>query len=254
MPRKCQIRKCTMNNELNLTIQATNCNVFLQKGFYSHSFQSTKLHKHNHAEIHIVAESETEFFIDGKIYSAEKGNLFVIPRETSHAFKLGSHSCHNTAFQIDYPFDEFCSYTVSQNTVLDFLAEVDLCQKTGDHTKISGYVYLFCTFLLKNQTLKATDITDYGFLIEEFFSTKYGEQVRLSDLANILHLSSRQTDRLVIKHTGETFRESLCNSRIRTAKHLLENTNMTLSQICDYVGYQSYAGLYKALKKHTELL
>ena len=82
-----------------------------------------------------------------------------------------------------------------------------------------------------------------------FFSNRYSEDVRLSDLAEAIHLSERQTERLVIEHTGRGFRDELTETRVKIARQRLADKNMTLGEIAGYVGYRSYAGFWKAMKK-----
>ena len=94
-------------------------------------------------------------------------------------------------------------------------------------------------------------MTDYGFLIHEFFSLHYSEDLHLCDLAQFLHLSERQTERLVIEHTGNTFRNELTAIRMTIAKKLLTSSQMSLTEISQYVGYKSYAGFWKALNKYN---
>jgi AraC-like DNA-binding protein len=99
-----------------------------------------------------------------------------------------------------------------------------------------------------DEKLQAQPITDYAFLIYEFFSTNYSGDVKLADLADILHLSERQTERLVIEHTGKTFKEEITSMRMEMAQKLI-SAGMPLTEIAQYVGYKSYAGFYKAMKK-----
>jgi len=49
---------------------------------------------------------------------------------------------------------------------------------------------------------------------------------------------------------GCSFREQLAKKRIEVAKRLMDNSNLTLDEISRYVGYKSYSGFYKALKKY----
>ena len=72
---------------------------------------------------------------------------------------------------------------------------------------------------------------------------------KLCDLAEIPHLSERQTERLVIKHMGKSFKEALLDIRTEMAKKLMETTDMPMSEIAKSVGYKSYAGFWKAMKK-----
>ncbi len=238
-----------MNNELTVKIGSKGRKVLLQNGFYSHTVQSTRLHSHNYAEIHVVAKAESPIILNGQSYVLEDGAVFVIPRENSHCFKSINTAHKSAGFQVDFPFESFSKRVVPRELANEFLNEIDRAKETDDYTRVAAFISLFCSYFFEDKALSATPITDYGFLIEEFFSNRYSENVHLTDLAETLHLSPRQAERLVIKHTGKTFRAQLMNVRIRTAKYLLSSTSMTPTAVCDYVGYQSYAGFFKAMKK-----
>ena len=75
--------------------------------------------------------------------------------------------------------------------------------------------------------------------------------VHLCDLARYLHLSERQSERAVIEYTGKTFRDALVEMRMNTAEHLHKTTDMSLTEISQYVGYKSYNGFWKAMKKYN---
>ena len=59
-----------------------------------------------------------------------------------------------------------------------------------------------------------------------------------------------EMERLVIKHTGHTFREELTAHRTEMGRYLLDNSEMSPGEIARYVGYRSYAGFRKAMKKN----
>lgn len=238
-----------MNNELTLKIGSKNRKVLFQDGFYAHTVQSTRLHKHNCAEIHVVAKAQSALIIDGKAHTLSDGDIVLIPRETSHCFKSIDSRHKSAGFQVDYPFNRFAVKNVPRELTEEFLREIDLCAACGDYTRIAAYINLFCSYFFDDTALSAAPITDYSFLIEEFFSNRYSEDVHLKDLAETLHLSQRQTERLVIKHTGKPFRKELAAVRLQTAKFLLATTKMTPTAVCEYVGYKSYAGFFKAMKK-----
>ena len=41
----------------------------------------------------------------------------------------------------------------------------------------------------------------------------------------------------------------ISSTRVMIAKQLLRSSDMSLSEIAEYVGYRSYAGFWKAMKK-----
>ena len=95
-----------------------------------------------------------------------------------------------------------------------------------------------------------TPMMDTAFIIHEFFSRGYNLDLRLSDLAELLHLSEKQTARLVEIHTGKTFKQALIAQRMNNARHLIALGEMSFAEIGEQLGYQSYAGFYKAYFKY----
>lgn len=241
-----------MNNELAVKIGAKSHKAFLQDGFYTHTVHSARLHRHNYAEIHVIENSATPLIVNGKTFPLENGTVVVVPRETDHCFKSSISTHKSVGFQIDFPFQQLETHKIPQEMATEFLKEIDLVTSSGDYTKVASFISLFCSYFVEKSKLFAKPITDYGFLIEEFFSNRYSEDICLDDLAETLHLSPRQAERLVIKYTGRTFRQELINIRLTTAKHLLSSTSMPPVKVAAYVGYQSYAGFYKAMKNFKE--
>jgi YesN/AraC family two-component response regulator len=238
-----------MYNELSVKIGPTEHKAFLQNGFFSQATKSTPLHKHTYAEIHIIAQGQAEYTIGDNIHSSRDGNLIIIPKNVFHAISKREDGTVCTAFQIDCSVPSFLSSQLPQYMAQDFIAQIQKSQQTGDYGAVSAYISLFYSFL-QSEKLNICPIIDYSFLISEFFSRYYNQDLHLSDLADALHLSERQTERLVIKHTGNTFRSELSAIRIKVAKHLSKTTDMSLEEISRYVGYGSYAGFWKAMKRH----
>ena len=233
-----------MRNELLIKDDAAEHKVFFQEGFYTPYLLPTPIHKHNYAEIHLVTDDAAEFYIDGKTYYSKVGNLLLIPKNTPHYIIKGSDGPCHVAFQIDYNIKNFMSCHVTPQLARDF---IDKIINSKDYGIIAAYVRLLCSFLEIEEKPPVQPIADYGFLICEYFSKHYTEDLSLASLAKELHLSTRQTERLVIKYTGQTFRQRLTAIRMEMAKHLSTHSNMSLGQIAQAVGYRSYAGFWKAL-------
>ena len=87
-------------------------------------------------------------------------------------------------------------------------------------------------------------------MIREFFSNRYGSDRGLGELAEILHVSERQAERLVWECVGRSFRDELTATRMVVADQLLNTTDISLGELAQYLGYKSYAGFWKAYKKY----
>lgn len=238
-----------MHNEITAMIGSKEHRAFLQDGFY---FLKTapQLHKHNYTEIHVVSGGGSIFNINNQVYNVSDGEVIVIPPKTYHFHKNTSEDCLHSAFQIDIEAVEPLVCKIDPAVISNFFKEVKKSGENGDHTVISAYISLICSHfeILHNEIPKPAN--DHSFSIREFFSQRYNGNVQLCDLAEWLHLSERQAERLVIQHTGRTFREELATVRTDMAKHLLATTDMSLGEVASYVGYHSYAGFWKAMKKY----
>lgn len=225
--------------------------VFLQDGFYSSLFKSANFHKHNYAEIHILANGSVDFIVDGTTYHLKSGSLILIPKGAFHSYTNTDIETKHIAFQIDCDLTDTSIQYIDIHIILQFLQEIEECKLSDNYSKIASYIALFYNYLAEDEKISVIPASDYGFLIHEFFSKRYNEDLHLCDLANYLHLSERQSERLVIEHTGKSFREELIEIRMTIAKELLKSTNMTLKEIAQYVGYKSYTGFWKAIKKYN---
>jgi YesN/AraC family two-component response regulator len=240
-----------MYNELIVNTGLENHKVFLQDGFYTPSLIVQPPHKHNYAEIHIAADDHVIFHIGDRVYSSAEGNLLIIPAGVYHNVECKDSNILHTAFQIDFDISSVVTRQISNQTVRDFINAIKLCQDTKNYSSIATYISLFCNTLYPKE-LCARPVCDYGFLINEFFFKRYQEDLHLCDLAKELNLSERQTERLVIQNTGYTFRHLLASVRINAAKHLLKTTDISLEEVSRHVGYRSYAGFWKAMKKYDD--
>lgn len=233
-----------MNNEISFKTSSREYRAFFQNGFYSPSLPPTdRLHVHNYAEIHLVVGGNADFLVGEKTYCIENCGMLLIPQNTFHCCtKIDGGTLH-TAFQISCGVHRVAVRNVGAELIYAFIGEVNAL----DYSRISAYVTLFCAYFDLLEEVRPQKTTDYGFLIREFLSNNYSKDLRLSDLAAALHLSERQTERLVIKHTGTTFRRALAQTRISMAKALLQISPLPLNEIARYVGYRSYSGFWKAL-------
>jgi AraC-like DNA-binding protein len=222
---------------------------FLQGGFYVSPKTDTSLHKHNYAEIHVLGEGTAEFLIDNQPLTVKGPAILTIPAPMMHCCTYQDENLLHTAFQTDCLAEDIRTYPIESGIAKAFFEEIQQCQLTGNYSTIALYIPLFCN-RYREEHLGVTEIKDYNFLISEFFILNYDKDVYLSDLAEQLHISERHAERLVLQYTGHSFREELVAVRMRVANQLMQGENASLEQIAKYVGYRSYSGFWKAMKRH----
>lgn len=239
-----------MNKELIINICGQDHKVFLQAGFFPSDEISNTLHKHGHTEIHIISGKNVEFRLGEKKYLISGEKVIVVPGGLFHSISREGETLHS-AFQVDRKVKESKIHDWSKGSMYDFFKCIEECVKTGEYTQVSAYITLLCNLFCDQKKVMSKNITDYKFLISEFFANDYDKDVHLCDLARTLNLSERQTERLVTEYTGRTFREELTYTRVSMAKLLMDYSTMPLTQVAQYVGFRSYAGFWKAMRKEN---
>lgn len=236
-----------MYNELSISVLNENHRAFFMNGFLSSSKETaTNLHKHNFSEIHFITGGNAVFLVGEGRINLHSGDIMIIPQGEFHCCTQKDETTLHNAFQVDFDVKEVRTAHIGSGVASNLFSEIESLKITGDYTKVSAYISLFCSYLCPKDKSIAEPVSDYGFIIQEFISTNYNKKIKLSDLANELHLSERQTERLVRLHTGNSFKEEVRKIRINVANQLLASSDMTLSEVAEYVGYESYAGFWKA--------
>ena len=85
-------------------------------------------------------------------------------------------------------------------------------------------------------------------LIDNFFERNFPEKNGRAVLAEQLHLSKRQLDRILNAQYGMGFQEKLIQTRMDHAALLLRTTEQTVQDIIGAVGYNSVTAFYKAFR------
>lgn len=251
----------SVNNEIIVNVDNNPTKVFLQLGFYKtktmpdetkkNNISYNAPHIHNYTEIHFVLGEGCSFLVDEKEISVSSGVMLSVPKNTFHAPKIPQGNRH-CAFQIDLPISEILFFNISTGLIEEFFKEIDNLKNSDDHSRIASYISFFASFFIKSKRLNATRSTDYGFIIDSFLGLNYNKPIHLADLAEELHISVKQAERLVVLHTGCTFNTALTNNRIRAAEHLMKTTSLSISEIANLVGYESHSGFWKAYKRYRE--
>ena len=237
----------TVTEQLSVTVGGENKKAFLQHGFYKSTEQQI-LHMHSYSEIHVFL-GKAQFLIDSEEHHVSGATLVVVPKGTYHNFFMSSSTRHS-AFQIDLDA-EACVVKISEDLAKEFFFELNRCIETENHSKISAFISFLCSYFYKGTKSERTKkITDYSFLINDFFSLRYTDDVKVSDLAEELCVSEKQAHRLVVRYMGRTFGQELTRRRMKAAEHLMKDGKISLTDIAESVGFQTYSGFWKAYKRY----
>lgn len=83
----------------------------------------------------------------------------------------------------------------------------------------------------------------------EYMKYHLASDIRVSDVADAVHISKHHFSRLFKEHSGMSPHNYLIKLRLDRAKHLLTTTEMTIRDIAFEVGFKSDMGLITAFKE-----
>lgn len=251
-------------------------------------FYTCDFHVHPHYEIHCVLEGEKQMkLIDlttKKIeYQTIKANqLMLVPNHIFHATaSLKSRFCYNIAFKMEQSqenascfdssfYEKLAAVTgaLKQPIIIEsdeLTAIFNKVRKAYSENENGEYLPNNHAHQLLNirvlsiamETLLQNTSTDYkapqtiGDREREYIIWDFIYRNRtLPELADYLHLSCRQTQNEISRITGGNFKKLILDQRMTLANLLIDNSNLPLSEIANYVGYTSYGSFYTVYREY----
>jgi YesN/AraC family two-component response regulator len=86
-----------------------------------------------------------------------------------------------------------------------------------------------------------------------YISKNYASNITLNDVAEQVHLNPAYFSSLFKQSTGSSFKEYLNMVRIEESKRLLSNTDYSIMDISQAVGFEDQSYFTKIFKKYTGL-
>lgn len=160
---------------------------------------------------------------------SKRNKIFEILVLANHAMQLDSHT--------DIKYINYSSYVkqfmeLSGNELIEFAYQCFIF--------ITSYVKPQTTIDYTNHIVKAT---------REYLESHYADDISLEDMAAQVNISPQYFSKLIKKTTGFNFIDWLSMLRVKKAKDLLTNTNLTVKEVCFMVGYKDPNYFSRIFKK-----
>lgn len=211
---------------------------------------------------HIHEYSEFVFTKKGTFYMNLNGKEYVVPE--NHLIFIGTnqiHECyckaptviHCVVFSNDFSpiFHSLVKEKEFENPVFDFSDNIELIEKLNNTSpqktlKICGLLNVISSIMYENGSLipknKNLQIYDNFYLIVNYISNNFMEDIKLSDMAKSLGYHEKYLSSAMRSLTGMNFRTFLALYRIDYAKKLLLNSEksaLSISEIATKSGFSS---------------
>jgi two-component system response regulator YesN len=125
----------------------------------------------------------------------------------------------------------------------------EFSELSGDALLESAYQkFIFLTSYVKPQN--NIDYTNNIVKVtKEYLESHYAEDISLEDAAEQVNISPQYFSKLIKKTTGFNFIDWLSMLRVKKAKELLTNSNLTVKEVCFMVGYKDPNYFSRIFKK-----
>ena len=229
-------------------------------------------HWHEHIEILYVLSGEGKFFCNAKASDAQSGETVFINSGELHSFaadKVTEYICiiinpslfsyvnyGNVILKSKIPKDSVVTKCISR--IYDEYEKGDSCS----NLIIMGETCLLMAHLVKNYTEKQLSRYEYDTriarlkkvnMILDYIHEHYSEPITTSMLARINHFSESHMCRIFKDAVGVTVTDYINGYRTDKAAMLLKNTNESVSDIAESVGFDNLNYFDRVFKKYKGL-
>lgn len=235
--------------ELDLYISKSVKKAYFHNYLMNENNISKIIHNHKYAEIHMIFGGDAEILVGGEKIVCTSGTACIIPSEEYHCYLSINPKVQTFAFQIDMHFSEFKIQKFPESII----SEIFNILKNERFNYNCGCLEALLSYVTSafSENISAETSKDYAIAIYDFISKNYNRNATLAELAQKLSFSEKQTERLIKKYMNCTFKKALVNYKMVVADFLEKNTDMTKTEIANYVGYANYSGYLKAKKTFT---
>lgn len=256
--------------EFTLVMEAAQVYLSMNKDWSQHRYLwDSRNHNHPGLELHVILAGSCRVDVEGTTYELSRGQSILIGTGRYH--RPVSVSRDLERFSISF----FPEKGWLRDVLTAAVADCKVCDVSEDLLDACRNIFRECeretpfretilrsllTLLLGYEfrllqvpsgTGGSTDAANYSKYtdpIDAFFESSPADTARVEDLANQLHLSRSQVNRVLKKLYGMTFREKLIRTRMDHASWLLCHTEKLVAEIACEVGYQSESQFYQRFR------
>ena len=282
------IKKNDINFFLSFEVGNTKINITNSGGFFKNKLTGTSgaIHNHSAYELHTVLEGTATLESKTGTVTLQKNEACLIPPNLLHypisiapdgtrmSFcftydKTNTKEANDTYIYFKAALDGLCDVTKLYNageissTLNNLLAEF-YTGGTFCEQRLIAYFTLIITEIISELEKEPKSHKDAlhspkgtgaraltRTVMEEYVNLRFPLNPSISELAELIHFSYKQTTRLFEKYFGTTFKKYVIGLRIDSAKYFLENTDISVEEISLKVGYESYNGFYRIFLSHV---
>ena len=250
-------RHYSMDKDLSFTIRGTAKLLNVASAIYGGDWHSVP-HTHNHMELFYIVGGKGQFLIEDQLYPVNANNLVIINPNVPHTevslnaqpleyivlgidgIELVTGETSNGQFNI---LDHFESVEVS-SCLRNILREMEL-KNTGYEDICQAYMEILIIRLMRSIELAVPTDPQLGIgnrqcaAVKRYIDLHFKESLTLEHLAEEAHMNKYYLSHTFKREYGISPINYMISKRIEESKYLLAETDLSLSQIAQLLGFSS---------------
>ncbi len=247
-------------------------------------FAPFPLHSHNFVEMVTVVKGELTHRINGREIRLGRGDILIMNRHVTHSVDRAEKDDLGINFIMSDSFLDTLAPEIRGTVFEDFARENAKCDGEPMFLHFSSKGEKQIENIVENLLFELTDynrnnhiLTVTVALLFKYLSLKekrlllqatkrftpeqrrkmeimnyissYQSQATLTELAEKMGLSSPYLSKIIVDYFGKSFKELLLDERMKTAKRLLLESDMSVGEIIYSVGYENESYFHREFKK-----
>jgi AraC-like DNA-binding protein len=242
---------------------------------------------HDSLEIFYTLKGKGRYFIEDKIYTFQKGDIFVIGNNELHKSQLIDGEPFEALIIMFHPkivrmlqvndevdpltifyerppsFSHQMKADIENQAVLDFIfkqlqTEYEINREGSLRSIVSLLNWLLIVLKRMYEENKQIYSLNYKYPFKlndtvskalDYVNDHFNKDIKLSELAHTLCVSPSYLSREFKRVTGFTIIEFITSKRVRHAKNLLTNSFLQVTEIASEVGYNNVTHFHWIFKK-----
>ena len=133
-----------------------------------------------------------------------------------------------------------------------FINQIDQCRTMEEMIELNQRCFYKFTKLVAD-TRKTRSFSSYTEQCKDYISQNYHHKIYMEDIAEAIGISQGHLSRVFRQDTGEKIQDYILKFRIKRAANLLKYSDATLSEISDYVCFNSQSHFGSVFKEYMKM-
>ena len=229
-------------------------------------------HAHKHTELFFIVSGKGQFIIQDQVFPVNVNNLVIINPNVLHTeasmdaqpleyivlgiegVEMAANDHYNGQFCI---LDHFESVDIS-SCLRNILREMEM-KNTGYEDICQAYMEIMLVRLMRTIAMKAQDGTGSGSgnrqcaAVKRYIDLHFKEMLTLEQLSAEAHINKYYLAHAFKKEYGVSPINYMISRRIDESKYLLTETDLSVSQIAQVLGFSSLSYFSQMFRKTQQM-